>query len=80
MWYDLHVSWSCCAQMTCPQWSCLWSHVWRPLPFQMMQAAADVLAGHSIKASCVARPGLAHGIDPDALTQAIDFLADHLPD
>ena len=50
------------------------------VPFQMMQAAADVLAEHGIEASCVARPGLAHGIDPDALTQAIDFLAAHLPD
>jgi len=50
------------------------------VPFQMMKAAADVLAGHDIKATCVTRPGLGHGIDPDALTQAIDFLAEHLPD
>ena len=50
------------------------------VPFQMMQAAAELLAKHGIDATCVARPGLGHGIDPDALTKAIDFLAEHLPD
>ena len=50
------------------------------VPFQMMQAAADVLAKHGVEAECVARPGLGHGIDPDALTQANDFLSQHLPD
>ena len=50
------------------------------VPFQMMQVAAELLAKHGIDATCVARPGLGHGIDPDALTKAIDFLAEHLPD
>ena len=50
------------------------------VPFQMMQAAADVLAEHGVEVECVARPGLGHGIDPDALTQAIDFLFRHMPD
>ena len=50
------------------------------VPFQMMQAAAELLAEQGIEATCVARPGLGHGIDPDALTKAIDFLAAHLPD
>jgi len=49
------------------------------VPFSMMQAAATALAAHRITAGCVERPGLGHGIDPDALTAAIDFLADHLP-
>lgn len=49
------------------------------VPFTMMQAAADAMAARGIDAECVARPGLAHGIDPDALTSAIDFLTRHLP-
>jgi len=49
------------------------------VPFTMMEAASATLATHGIEAACVARPGLGHGIDPDALTQAIDFLASHLP-
>ena len=32
-----------------------------------------------ITAETVARPGLGHGIDPDALSAAIDFLARTLP-
>ena len=32
-----------------------------------------------LEAQTLARPGLAHGIDPDALSGAIDFLAGHLP-
>jgi phospholipase/carboxylesterase len=50
------------------------------VPFAMMGAASDILATHGIEAACVTRPGLGHGIDPDALTQAIDFLAMHLPE
>ena len=49
------------------------------VPFSMMQAAATALAAHDVSVQCVERPGLAHGIDPDALTAAIDFLADQLP-
>ena len=49
------------------------------VPFSMMQAAAAALAAHDVLVRCVERPGLAHGIDPDALTAAIDFLADQLP-
>jgi phospholipase/carboxylesterase len=50
------------------------------VPFAMMGSASEILATHGIEAACVTRPGLGHGIDPDALTQAIDFLAMHLPD
>jgi phospholipase/carboxylesterase len=49
------------------------------VPFSMMETASDSLAEHGIEATCVSRPGLGHGIDPDALTAAIDFLADALP-
>ena len=49
------------------------------VPFSMMEAASTILATHGIEAACVTRPGLGHGIDPDALTSAIDFLALHLP-
>jgi len=49
------------------------------VPFSMMQAAAAALIQNGIATQCVERPGLAHGIDPDALTSAIDFLAGHLP-
>ena len=49
------------------------------VPFAMMQAANAALLAHDVSVRCVERPGLAHGIDPDALTAAIDFLADHLP-
>ena len=49
------------------------------VPFSMMRGAAEAMAASGIEAQCVARPGLGHGIDPDALTSAIDFLAVHLP-
>ena len=49
------------------------------VPYSMMQAAAAAMAANGIEAHCVTRQGLAHGIDPDALTSAIDFLAGHLP-
>ena len=49
------------------------------VPFSMMQAAATALTAHDVEVRCVERPGLGHGIDPDGLTSAIDFLADHLP-
>jgi phospholipase/carboxylesterase len=50
------------------------------VPFSMMEAASTILATHGIEVACVTRPGLGHGIDPDALTKAIDFLAMHMPD
>jgi len=49
------------------------------VPYEMMQVAAEAMAAEGIEAECVTRPGLGHGIDPDALTSAIDFLAQHLP-
>ena len=49
------------------------------VPFSSMDRARDVLATHGITAETVARPGLGHGIDPDALSAAIDFLARTLP-
>ena len=49
------------------------------VPFSMMQVANAALTAHDVPVRCVERPGLAHGIDPDALTAAIDFLAEHLP-
>ena len=50
------------------------------VPFTMMEAASTILATLGIEATCVPRQGLGHGIDPDALTKAIDFLAMHMPD
>jgi phospholipase/carboxylesterase len=49
------------------------------VPFDRMDAAAKVLAAKDIEVECFARPGVGHGIDPDALTRAIDFLSKHLP-
>jgi len=49
------------------------------VPYAMMQAASQAMAAHGIEAQTLTRPGLAHGIDPDALSGAIDFLAGHLP-
>jgi phospholipase/carboxylesterase len=48
------------------------------VPFGMMQAAATALTANDVSVRCIERPGLGHGIDPDALTGAIDFLAEHL--
>jgi phospholipase/carboxylesterase len=49
------------------------------VPFSLMQAAADILVQKGITVETVDRPGLGHGIDPDGLTAAIDFLATALP-
>jgi len=49
------------------------------VPFALMQAAADILRKKGVAVETVARPGLGHGIDPDGLTAAIDFLAKVLP-
>ena len=42
-------------------------------------AASQAMAAHGIEAQEMTRPGLGHGIDPDALSGAIEFLAGHLP-
>lgn len=49
------------------------------VPFQMMEDAARELMNRDLQPACVSRPGLGHGIDPDGLTQAIDFLEKQLP-
>ena len=49
------------------------------VPFQLMEEAGRELMRRDLEPACVARPGLGHGIDPDGLTQAIDFLEKHLP-
>lgn len=49
------------------------------VPFASMEKARQLLAAQGIEAETVARPGLGHGIDPDALTAAIDFLSRTLP-
>lgn len=49
------------------------------VPFQLMEDAASALMARDLEPACVSRPGLGHGIDPDGLTQAIDFLERHLP-
>ena len=49
------------------------------VPFSNLDLAREVLAASGITVETVARPGLGHGIDPDALSAAIDFLARTLP-
>ena len=49
------------------------------VPFALMAASASILEAKSITVETVARPGLGHGIDPDGLTAAINFLAKVLP-
>ena len=49
------------------------------VPFALMEASAGILAEKNVTAKTVARPGLGHGIDPEGLTAAIDFLAECLP-
>ena len=49
------------------------------VPFALMQEARSILEEKGVKVEAIARPGLAHGIDPDGLTAAIDFLARYLP-
>ena len=49
------------------------------VPFSNLDRAREVLAARGITVETVARPGLGHGIDPDALSAAIDFLARTLP-
>ncbi|MBT6416457.1 hypothetical protein [Candidatus Puniceispirillum sp.] len=49
------------------------------VPFEMMDVSADILKGLGADVSRVPRDGLGHGIDADALSAAIEFLALHLP-
>ena len=49
------------------------------VPFEMMDVSADILKGLGVVVERVPREGLGHGIDADALSAAIDFLALHLP-
>ena len=49
------------------------------VPFALMQEAQSILEEKGVEVEAIARPGLAHGIDPDGLTAAIDFLARYLP-
>ena len=49
------------------------------VPFAMMERASAALGGFGIEAICVERPGLGHGIDPEGLERATEFLATHLP-
>lgn len=49
------------------------------VPFTLMREAQTILKAKGVQVETVSRPGLAHGIDPDGLTAAIDFLAKHLP-
>ena len=49
------------------------------VPFALMEASAGILAEKGVVAKTVARAGLGHGIDPDGLTAAMDFLSASLP-
>lgn len=49
------------------------------VPFDQMAMAQSLLADKGVEVEAVARAGLGHGIDPDGLTAAIDFLAKNLP-
>ncbi len=49
------------------------------VPFALMKEAQTFLEEKGVEVEAIVRPGLAHGIDPDGLTAAIDFLARHLP-
>ena len=49
------------------------------VPFQLQAASRDILATLSIEVETMQCAGLGHGIDPDGLSAAIEFLAKHLP-
>ena len=49
------------------------------VPFQLQAASCDLLQARSIEVETVECEGLGHGIDPDGLSAAIEFLAKHLP-
>ncbi|HEV7371644.1 alpha/beta hydrolase [Arenibaculum sp.] len=48
------------------------------VPFGCLAAAGDALRAGGVPVETVARPGLAHGIDPEGLMRAARFLADRL--
>ena len=49
------------------------------VPFQFQAASRDILQARSIEVETVDCVGLGHGIDPDGLSAAIEFLARYLP-
>ena len=49
------------------------------VPFQFQAASRDILKARSIKVETVDCVGLGHGIDPDGVSAAIEFLARYLP-
>ncbi len=49
------------------------------VPFQFQAASRDMLKARSIEVETVDCVGLGHGIDPDGLSAAIEFLARYLP-
>ena len=49
------------------------------VPFQFQAVSRDILQALSIEVQTVDRAGLGHGIDPDGLSAAIEFLAKYLP-
>ena len=49
------------------------------VPFQLQAASRDILQTQSIKVETIECVGLGHGIDPDGLSEAIEFLAKYLP-
>ena len=49
------------------------------VPFQFQEASRDMLQARSIEVETVDCVGLGHGIDPDGLSAAIEFLAKYLP-
>ena len=50
------------------------------VPCALMYEAARILSPLCTEVETVERPGLGHGIDPDGLTAAINFLAAHIID
>ncbi|MDC3234900.1 phospholipase [Candidatus Puniceispirillum sp.] len=49
------------------------------VPFEFQAASRDILQARSIEVETVDCIGLGHGIDPDGLSAAIEFLAKYLP-
>ena len=49
------------------------------VPFQLQAASCDIMQSRSIEVETMECTGLGHGIDPDGLSAAIEFLAKYLP-
>ena len=49
------------------------------VPLQLQVASRDILKSRSIEVETMECIGLGHGIDPNGLSAAIEFLARHLP-